>query len=362
MKKVLIFPILVLSFLISACSLSNLALNENSVDKVENLATFGKPIKNCLISSSLDSALETRVVNGQTEYLLGSKNYESRNIQVWNLGTEKVIQTFNDINADAVLFSSDQRTLITFSRYEPGTLTLWDIQSGNQQQKHTFEPNHYYDERISVSPDGSRIAFFLAPYNVEDFRVSEFNLQTKKSNNIEHDFPLFAETPPPHIYSPNGNLIAVTYDYDDKLHFLDLTNHNDTILQFPFSNLNDVAVAEAIISTIAISSNEKYLVGGTLSGDIYLWNVIDGTLLKTIKAHITQRTDGWLGGVKLLEFSPKSNLLLSLGYDGFMKLWDATTGILLKEINSCPHFGGFTQDGRYLVTVGKKGIELWGIP
>jgi WD40 repeat protein len=362
MKNVFLFSILGLSFLISACSLGDRPLTEKNIDEVEVLATFGIPSKNCLVASGLDSALETRVVNGQTEYLLASKDQNSRNIQVWNLGTEKIIETFNDINADAVLFAPDQRTLITFTRYERGTLTLWNIQSGNQQQKYTFEPNHYYDERISISPDGLSIALFSAPYDVENSRVSEFNLQTSKLNNTDYVFPLFAETPPPHIYAPNGKLIAVTYNHDNKLHFLDLKNNTDTVLQFPFANLNDVTVAEAIISTIAISSNEKYLVGGTLSGDIYLWNVTAGTLLKTIKAHTTARTDGWLGGIKILEFSPNSNLLLSVGYDGFTKLWDATTGTLLKEINSCPYFGGFTQDGRYLVTVGKKGIELWGIP
>lgn len=342
--------------------MSNRTLTEKNIDKVENLATFGTPGNNCVVSPSLDSNLETRVVNGQTEYFLATKDQKSRDIQVWDLKTEKIIQTLSDINADAVLFHPDQRTLITFSRYEPGALTLWDIQSGNQQQKYSFEANHYYDERISISPDGTRIAFFSAPYDAENFQVSEFNLQTSQLNNADYDFPVFAETPPPHIYSPSGNLIAVTYDYDNKLHFLDLKNHKNTILQFPFANLNDVAVAEAIISTIAMSSNEKYLAGGTLSGDIYIWSATDGTLLKTIKAHTTQRTDGWLGGIKILEFSPESKLLLSVGYDGFSKLWDVTTGVLLKEINSCPYFGGFTQDGRYLVTIGKKGIELWGIP
>ena len=335
-------------------------MSEINVDEVENLATFGTPSEYCLISSRLDSALETRFVNGQTEYLLASKDHASQNVQVWNLGVKKVIQTFNDVDVDSVLFHPDQRTLISFFSNEPEKLTLWNIQSGNQQQ-FVIDTKRYYDDRISVSQDGLNIALFTARYET-DFRITEFNLQTNQISDTDYDFPLYYETPPPRIYSPKGNLVAVTYGYDDKLHFLDLTNHKDTILQFPFSSRDEVFLSEAIISTISISSNEKYVAGGAINGDVYIWDVADGTLLKSFEAHKLSRTDGWVGGVKILEFSPESNLLVSVGYDGFTKLWNTNAGVLLKEINTCHHFGGFTQDGRYLVTVGKKGIEIWGIP
>jgi hypothetical protein len=52
---------------------------------------------------------------------------------------------------------------------------------------------------------------------------------------------------------------------------------------------------------------------------------------------------------------------LSVGYDGFTKLWNIPSGDLLKEIKTCHHFGGFTQDGRYLVTIGRNGVEKWGL-
>jgi WD40 repeat protein len=328
-----------------------------------NLSTFGNPSKYCLNSSSLDAALETRVIDGQVEYLLATTDPDSQNINLWNLITEKQIQTFDSNDADSVLFHTDQRTLISFSRYEPGTLTLWDIQGGNQRQEFRLESNHWYDERISISQDGLRIAFFSCSPNAVNCHVSEFNLQTNKISSTDYIFPLHGDIPiPPHTYSPKGNLVAITYNSDNKLHFLDLTNHKDTILEFPFSNLSDIGLAEAQFETLAISSNERYVVGGALNGDIYLWNVVDGTLLKVFKAHTTQRSDGWLGAIKILEFSPESNLLLSVGYDGFTKLWDTNSRVLLKELDTCHHFGGFTQDGRYLVTDGEKGIELWGIP
>lgn len=366
MNTISLFQISILSFLISACSLalSAQSLNENNIDRIQTIATFGTPSESCLISSSLDSALGVRVINGQAEYLLALTDRESQNIYLWNLATKENIQIFESNDVNIVLFHPDNQTLISFSRYEPGRLTLWDIQTGTQRQEFLIEPNHYYDERVSISQDGSRISFFSCFPNAVDCQISEFNLQSNKISSTDYIFPLYGEIPiPPHTYSPRGNLVAITYNSDSKLHFLDLTNDKDTILESPFSNLNDVWLEEAQFETLAISPNEIYIVGGALNGDIYLWNVVDGTLLKVFKAHTTQRSDGWLGAIKTLEFSPESNLLLSVGYDGITKLWDTNTRVLLKELNNtCYHVGRFTQDGRYLVTVGKKGIELWGIP
>lgn len=338
-----------------------LALNENNIRDIENLATFGMPSEHC-INSALDSAVETRFRNGQIEYLLATTDFESRNITLWNIETEERIQTFGSDSVDSILFTPDQNTLISFSRYDSGRLTLWDIENGDQRQEFFIEPNYYYDERISISQDGLRIAVFSCSRNAVNCQVSEFNLQTNKLSRTNYVFPLYGENPPPRSYSPKGNLISITYNSDNNLHFLDLTNRKDTILEFPFSNIYDIALAEAIFSTMAVSSNEKYVSGGALNGDIYIWDVADGSLLKVFQAHTTQRSDGWLGAIHILEFSPESNLLLSVGYDGFTKLWDVNSGVLLKIIDTCHHFGGFTQDGRYLITVGKNGIEMWGIP
>jgi WD40 repeat protein len=367
MNKAILFQILVLSFLVSTCrskpEIHDLALNENNIDKVEKLATFGTSYEKCFFSSKLDSALITRLINSQTEYLLANKDRDNQNIQVWDLEAQKIIQTISDINSNIISFHPDQRTIISFFANETAQLILWDIQSGKQQQQYILDRTRLYDDRyMSVSRDGLNIALFTVRDYGVDFRITEFNLQTNQINNADYEFPLYYETPPPHIYSPTGKLIAVTYGIDEKLHLLDLTDQKDVILEFPFTKLIDAVMAEAIISRISISSSEKYLAGSALNGDIYLWDVTNGALLRSFKAHTTQRTDGWVGGVKILEFSPESNLLVSVGYDSFTRLWDTNAGVLLMEINTCHHFGGFTQDGRYLVTVGKKGTELWGIP
>ena len=345
---------------ITRLEVHDLALNEDNIEKVVNLETFGSTNKTCLNSSTLDSTLEFRLVNRQAQYLLASKDHTSNQFHVWDLESKKIIQTFSAVGVDTISFHPDQNSLVSSFRDEKLTLTLWNIESGGEQH-HFALVGGYSTERIPISSDGLRIAVFAGRGDGTGFRVSELNLQTNQVNDTYYDFPFYHE-PPPYTYSPKGSLIAVSYGKDDKLHFIDLTNEKDLILEFPFDNLEEVFNVEAIISTIAISPDETYLVGGGLNGVIYIWNLADGTLMKSLEGHEPDRVDGWVGGIKILEFSPQSNLLLSVGYDDFTKLWDASTGALLKELNTCHHFGSFTQDGRYLVAVGKSGIEIWGIP
>jgi WD40 repeat protein len=350
----------------------NLALNENNVDKIKNLFTFGEAEKPCGVYDD-DGALETRSVNGKTEYLLASSDYND--VQVWDLEKETKIQTLPNVDADSILFYPDQKTLVTFFAHDLSKLTLWDIQTGNQRQQFVFDADYLrtgvsYDGQISVSRDGLNVALFVATqketfmemFKIERFRIEEFNLQTKQMRDTGYDLPIYYEVLPPYVYSPKGNLVSVTYGYDDRLHFLDLTNHKDTVLQLPFLTFDEALSSGAVIATISIDSSETYVAGGAHNGNIYVWDTADGVLLQSFKAHQTGLSSGWIDGVDSLEFSPESNLLVSVGYDNFTKLWDANTGVLLKEINTCHRFVGFTQDGRYLVMIGEKGIEVWGIP
>lgn len=340
----------------------NLALSENNVDEIKTLAIFGDSKEYCFNYSSLESDISIRLKNERFEYLLANNDYEANQIEIWNLEAEEVLRTIPIDDVDSVLFSPDQTSLITLSGYDPPKISIWDIESGAERQTFKLKPDYGYDERINISQDGLRIAFFLSRRYSERFRVSEFNIQTARASETFYDFPLYREQPPPRIYSPSGNLLSIAYGIDDKLHLLDLTNQKDFFLEFPFESSFDAVMEEEILETIALSSNEKYLVGGTLGGNIYVWDFSTGALLYKTHAHTTDISDGWIGGIKIMQFSPESNLLLSVGYDGYTRLWDVSTGVLLKEINTCHHFGGFTEDGRYLVTVGKNGIELWGIP
>ncbi|KAF5792954.1 putative transcription factor WD40-like family [Helianthus annuus] len=87
------------------------------------------------------------------------------------------------------------------------------------------------------------------------------------------------------------------------------------------------SVAAGVIFTWPFSISKKdgiYLAGGASSGNVYLWEVVDGKLLKTWHAHNSPLT--------CLAFSDDSSLLISGSEDGSIVVWSMIS--LLDETDS----------------------------
>jgi WD40 repeat protein len=350
---------------IEEVEIDDLAITEKNAGRIVNLSVFGAASDSCLISPNLDTVLEVQMIDGTPQYLLANKELEGQSINIWDIEAEKVIQTFDGLDIDSIFFHPDKNALISFANREKSVISFWDIASGKLRNQFVLNrKNMYYDDYLSFSKNGLRASTFSGYGNALDIRVSEFDFQSAALESQDYSFALYSEEGPTstQFYSPKGNLVAVVNGIDDKLHFLDLTNDRDILLEFPFGNYDEIISAGAVFSKASMSWDERYIVSGALNGEIYVWSTADGSLLTILKAHKTRGVDGWGGGIKNLEFSPAANVLLSVGYDGSTRLWNIPSGVLLKEIDTCHHFGGFTQDGRYLITMGKNGIEKWGLP
>jgi len=67
------------------------------------------------------------------------------------------------------------------------------------------------------------------------------------------------------------------------------------------------------IKALAANNEGTYLVGGGISGDIYLWEVATGKLLKKWHGHYRS--------VTCLVFSGDDSLLVSGSQDGSIRVW-----------------------------------------
>jgi len=84
-----------------------------------------------------------------------------------------------------------------------------------------------------------------------------------------------------------------------------------------------VDAGEGILS-IAISPDVAILAVGYIGGPIRLWQISDGSLLRSMEEHG--------GGVGDLDFSPDGSLLVSAGWDATVRLWEVETGALLQTM------------------------------
>ena len=111
---------------------------------------------------------------------------------------------------------------------------------------------------------------------------------------------------------------------------------------------------------VALSPDGKMVALGTKDGQVMLWDVDNGNLKITLSGHTIKNE---MMRINLLEFSPDSQLLVSsLPFlwedptDEGAKLWDLTTGKLLRTFSEAVTAVAFSGDGRSIATGDRAGV------
>ncbi len=104
---------------------------------------------------------------------------------------------------------------------------------------------------------------------------------------------------------------------------------------------------------LAFSPDNVFLATGNQVGIINIWNVSDGTLVKSIQS---------LGYLSSITYTPDGKSLAVIANDGSVQIWDINSGSQTVTINT---EGAeqivFSPDGQILVSATSEGIELWDI-
>jgi len=112
------------------------------------------------------------------------------------------------------------------------------------------------------------------------------------------------------------------------------------------------------VKSLAFSHDGKTLAGGG-SGFIYFWNMENGEL-------INQLEDDRFGVMNSLDFSPDDSMIVSGSADNIVRVWDANSATLLKELtgHSSQVYGVcFSPNGENIASGANEGtIRIWGLP
>jgi WD40 repeat protein len=108
---------------------------------------------------------------------------------------------------------------------------------------------------------------------------------------------------------------------------------------------------------VAFSPDGQLLATGDASGEIRLWQVLDGRQLVTCKGH-----SGW---VRSVAFSPDGTTLASASSDQTIRLWDISSGQCLKTLRGHAQWVravAFDPEGQILASgSGDKTIKFWNV-
>lgn len=148
----------------------------------------------------------------------------------------------------------------------------------------------------------------------------------------------------------NVNTIVSVAAAADGQHLLSATNDGqlrwwDIDQQAPDKTLP----GDPAVQTVAVSPDGQYALSGNGKGggQISLWNLSTGGVLKKWKAHT--------GDVTALAFSVDGKKALSAGSDNLLKTWDIPTsnpGLTLKGHEDVPLAVAFTADGAMMLSAG----------
>ena len=111
------------------------------------------------------------------------------------------------------------------------------------------------------------------------------------------------------------------------------------------------------VNSITFSPDGRLLASGSSDKTIKLWEVSTGRLLKTLKGHVED--------VNSVAFSPDGRLLAGGGDDSVIKLWEVSTGKLMYTFKGS--WNGvlsiaFSPDGKYLASGSRDGIlRIWRV-
>ncbi|MDX4061090.1 caspase family protein [Aliarcobacter skirrowii] len=148
------------------------------------------------------------------------------------------------------------------------------------------------------------------------------------------------------ISSDNKYIVSGSHDATVKLWEI---NSGKLLKTFTGHNLG--------VLSVAISSDNKYIVSGSLDNRIKLWEINSGKLLKTFTGHKSI--------VKSVAISSDSKYIVSGGDDNRIKLWEINSGKLLKTFtghNRSVYSVVISSDNKYIVSGSQDAtVKLWEI-
>ncbi|CAE6444965.1 unnamed protein product [Rhizoctonia solani] len=246
----------------------------------------------------------------------------------------------------SVAFSPDGKRVATGGR--DCTVRLWNVKTGSCIASPPM--NLTYDDRIVtaiiLSPDGVHVVSGL-----DSGAICIWDTQNHTVSPV---------SPNPHTASISflgfalGGKIAISSSFGTPICLWDIEN---------WSRVPRTFNGAEYTSGMAVSPDGSYVACGSGSGDMQLWNIIDGEI-------VTDRLEGPTGPIlsQSLAFSADGTRLFSAAHDATFCMWNIQKDVPVNTPSSCGGHAAavnsvmFSSDGTQLFSCADDaGVRTWNV-
>ncbi|MBW4464529.1 MAG: WD40 repeat domain-containing protein [Pegethrix bostrychoides GSE-TBD4-15B] len=240
-------------------------------------------------------------------------------------------ETFSQVLA--VAFSPDGKLLATGDVNHE--IQLWQVSDGKPLLTYALHEGWIWS--VAFSPDGRLLA------GSANRAVHLWDVQ---SGALVQSFGGYSDRVFSVAFSPDGHLLA-TGSEDRLVRIWDLRTGK---------RLHQLSGHTDEVRSVAFAGNHPLLklASASYDGTVRLWDAASGTCLQVLSGD-----SGWLWSVA---FSPDGQTLASGGASGQLKLWQVKTGRVLRTLNAQQQIRtvAFSPDGRTVASGSEDGkVRLW---
>ncbi len=306
---------------------------------------IGKPIKKQ--TTDLNDFI-FHIKFNQTDKKVYTADHGGR-IKIWDVGTGAIDLVFRAHKRPITVFalSPDGKKLVTAAN--DNKLIKWDAESGKKITELKGYRGAISD--CAFSPDGE----FMATAG-EDHSVRLWDAKTAKRKKIltRHNKMVNCCQ-----FSPDGKLLA-SAGIDNRVILWDMPSG-----RFKAEMIGHVRPVTGCL----FSSNGRYLVSKSQDLTVRIWDLVKfeevAILTPQTKEYSYYIVRGGGQGIASMAFSRDSNLLATGGYDSLIKIWDVYDGSELKTFNVHEHPAVeciFSCNDNFLFSVsGDSTIRAWDL-
>lgn len=199
-----------------------------------------------------------------------------------------------------IAISPDSKMIVSASG-EDRTIRVWDAEKGDLLE--TLSEDVGPVITVAFSPNGK---FFVTGSIAESRFIKFWDTETRKLLAVPMQQPGFVYTV---AVRPNGKDLVAAVRNSVKV-----WNLTETPEEIKAKEVFTMRGSRLDINMLTLSPNGRLAATGDKSGNITLYNIGTGQVLKTLEAH-----RGWVSSVA---FSPDGQYLYSGGEDTLVKIWD----------------------------------------